>query len=300
MTTEKRTMRFMGDDLPFQPYQVAKVVVLPIPYERTTSYIKGTVSAPQKIIEASAYVELYDEEIGIETSQIGIFTAQPIVDLSSETTEKDCMSHIEGSCDQHLGDEKFCFSLGGEHTVSFPLIKSHLKRYPKLSILHIDAHADLKDRYEGNELSHASVLKRVRDLSDEMKMVHVGVRSISQEEAVLAEQKKWPIYFAHEIFHRNPTSLAKEINSQLSDQVYLTIDADGFDPSLIPAVGTPEPGGLLWPFFFELMREIVAHKKIVGIDLVELCPIAGQPLSDFICAKLVYKLLGYTFFANRL
>ncbi|MCD4760222.1 agmatinase [archaeon] len=244
-------------------FREAKVVIVPVPYESTTSYKKGTVNGPSAILKASNELYLYDHELGIEPYSVGITTLDPVKSLSK--LEK-------------LKKDKFVIALGGEHTISLPLIKRFDQK--DLSILQIDAHADMKGAFDGNKLSHASVMRRVSEFNK--NIVQVGVRALDKDEFDYIKENKIKTFFEFDI--------AKIVKS-LKKRVYISIDLDGFDPSVIPDVGTPEPGGLLWDEVLSLLKEVFSKREVVGCDVVELCP-SGE-LSSYTAAKLVYKLVGY-------
>ena len=248
-------------------FEEAKVAILPVHYEKTTSYKKGTKKAPKSILEASKELELYDEELEIEPYQIGITTLDEVNSL--EELEK-------------IKSNKFIIAVGGEHTISLPLIKRHPEE--NLSILHIDAHADLKDEFDGSKLSHACVMRRVSEFNK--NITQVGVRALDKDEVDYIEKHKINTFYAHENFN------IKKILKTLKKNVYITIDLDGLDPSVIPDVGTPEPAGLQFTQVTDLLKEVFTHRNIVGADVVELCPNKNSELSSYSTAKLVYKLIG--------
>lgn len=280
---------FLGIEGNLSSFEDSKVVIQSLPYEQTSSYLTGSVHGPNAILEASHYVEFYDEELDKETFRdIGICTLKPY-DFNGKVNQE-AISFIEEKTDALLDSNKFVVSLGAEHTVSFGLVKSFSKKFNNLSVLQIDAHSDLREAYQGNPYSHASVMARVHDLK--IPITQVGIRAQCIEEANLIKESDNIHTFYHHQMRGN--SWIEDAIESLSDEVYVTIDADGFDPSLIGAVGTPEPGGLSWDQGLDLFRAL-AHsgKKVVGFDVVEVLPKEGEILSQYSMAKLVYKLLGY-------
>ena len=275
---------FLGLTEEYSKYESSKVVILPVPYEGTTTYRTGTRHGPEAIISASRNLELYDEELKKETCEIGIHTFDELEPLSSP---QDMVHRVEEVGDGLLQDGKFVVMLGGEHTLSLGIVKALKKRHPSLSVLSLDAHADLRDSYSGTPFSHACAMRRISEIAP---IVEVGVRSLSREEARFMEEKGVAVYGPREIEGKR-----EEIATKLSDDVYVTIDLDVLDPSIMPSVGTPEPGGLLWPETLAFLQEIAKNKKVIGFDILELCPTPGNPAPDFTAAKLIYRFLGYIF-----
>jgi agmatinase len=272
-------------------YEKARAVIFPIPLERTTTYEHGTRNGPAAILAASRNMELYDEELESETyKDIGIATAPPI-DTMDGTLDEVITEIFTAQC-EFLEDGKFPVALGGEHSLTPPLVAAVAKKYKNLSVLQIDAHADLRDEYQGNPNSHACAMRRVVEICP---AVQVGIRSLSVEEAEIAPKLKTSIYWAKDIARAPLKSWVPKVIADLSANVYLTVDLDGFDPSIVPATGTPEPGGLDWYQVISLIQAVASHKKIVGMDVVELLPQPGDHASDFLAAKLIYKTLGYVF-----
>jgi len=279
-----------------QTYKNSQAVVLPVPYDRTSSFGKGADKGPQALIDTSPQMELYDREFDCETyEKYGIFTL-PSLKVSNLSSEK-MLSMLEKKYSELLKDNKFVGMLGGEHSITPGVMPALKKKYPNLSILQWDAHGDLRDSYEGTKNSHACAIRRCYSYVD--KVVQVGIRSTCQEEADFIKEKN----IADNIFSPRRFGLdqatkqksIKEIVSKLSKDVYITIDLDGFDPSILPATGTPEPGGLGWYDCLDLMRAVFEKKNVVGFDVVELAPIKGFPSSEFMAALLVYKLFNYKF-----
>ena len=269
-------------------YRDAAIAVLPIPYEATTSYMAGTRDGPREIINASRHLETYDEEIEADVSRLGIHTLPEIETLT--TSPADMVERIHQSARSVLDDGKFLVALGGEHTITPPLVKAVVEKNTKLSVLQIDAHSDLRDTYQGSKYSHACAMRRVLEMASG---VQVGVRSISGEEIEALPSLPTKVFFAHQT--QRTAHWQKEVVEALGDPVYVTIDLDGLDPSIMPAVGTPEPGGLGWYETCELLKRAAENRKIVGFDVTELAPLPGQGAPNFLAAKLVYKFLGYIF-----
>jgi agmatinase len=272
-------------------YDTSRAVIFPVPLERTTSYEHGTRNGPAAILEASRNMELYDDELELEPyKEIGIHTLAPIDTMDGTLDE--VLTELFTAQQALLDDEKFPVALGGEHSLTPPLVQAVAKKYRDLTVLQIDAHADLRDEYQANPASHACAMRRVLE---NCPAVQVGIRSLSAEEAKAIPHVRTKIYWAKDIGRAPLKSWIAKVLSDLSSHVYLTVDLDGFDPSIVPATGTPEPGGLDWVQVTSLIRAVADHKKIVGLDVVELSPRPGEHASDFLAAKLVYKCLGYIF-----
>jgi agmatinase len=273
-------------------FKNSKIVIIPVPYDETSTWIKGSDSGPDAIIQASANMELYDIETRSEVYKNGIFTAPPITEKSSP--EK-MVEAVELVVEKYLNNGFFPVVIGGEHSVSIGAIKAICGKHEDISILQLDAHADLRDEYEGSKFNHACVMARAKECCH---VVQVGIRSCSIEESKQFDPKN--VFFAGEIDSQDnkeqSTKLwAEKITSRLSKNVYITIDLDVFDPSIMPSVGTPEPGGLLWNNVLTLLNTVCQERNIVGFDVVELCPNKINKSSDFAAAKLIYKLLSYKF-----
>ncbi|WP_407430295.1 agmatinase [Arcticibacter sp.] len=272
-------------------YDSSKVVIQQLPYEYTSSYIAGSANGPAAIVAASGFVECYDEEIDTEiVDEIGIHTANPL-DFDNVVNEQ-AISLIENSTSRLLKDDKFVVSLGAEHTVTYGIVKAFARKYPNLSILQIDAHSDLRQSYQDNPLSHACVMARIHDMG--LTICQAGIRAQAREEAELIKSSEnIHTLYAHQI-RTNPLWI-DEIIAPLNNDVYITIDADGFDPSIIPGVGTAEPNGLFWTETLQLLQQVCKDRNVVGFDIVECAPIEGSILSEYTLAKLAYKLIGYRF-----
>lgn len=279
-------LNFMGLSEDLAAYDKARAAVLCVPYEATTTYGHGTGQGPAAILEASQQVELYDEELDAETCEIGIATVAPFEDPPKDGRFR---AHLTEVCDGLLSDGKFVVSLGGEHTISAPLVEAFKKHYPNLWVLQLDAHSDLRDRYQGSPWNHACVMARIAELCP---YVGVGIRSgVRGERGQLKPPSR--LFYAHEM--RRTADWPDRALEALGDPVYVTIDLDFFDPADAPSVGTPEPGGFHWYETLAFLRRVIASRNVVGFDVVELSPKPGFPASDFLAAKLVYKLLGYKF-----
>ena len=263
-------------------YAQAAAVILPIPFDKTSTWLKGADKGPAAIIEASKYLEFYDIETDSEVYKKGIFTADPIRASSSSVLLRKTEAAVSG----YLRDNKLVVSLGGDHSISIGVIKAHAKHYRNLSVLHLDAHADSRDSYEGTPYNHACVIARAREFTK--TIVSVGIRSMDAPERANVDRKR--MFFAHDI-HDSDNWINKAV-SQLTDNVYITIDLDVFDPGIMPSTGTPEPGGLGWYQVMKLLAAVSRSKQIVGFDVVELCP-SRNKAPDFLAAKLIYTLLSY-------
>ncbi len=279
---------FMGLEPEFADYRNAVAVVWPVPLERSTSWVPGTVRGPEAIIAASRFAEYYDEELGIEACYRGIHTL-PEMDTRQGSIEE-VLARLETIAGRLLDDGKFFLALGGEHTLTPPLVAACARRYPSLSVLQLDAHADLRDEYEGSRTSHACTMRRVLEICP---AVQVGLRTMALEEAQAAPALPTRLFLARELHRRRTEEWIAEVIESLSDHVYVTFDADALDPALLPATGTPEPGGLLWEETLTLLRAVFERKRVVSADLVELLPLPGQHASDYLCARLAYKIISY-------
>ncbi len=275
----------------YSDFENAKAVILPIPYEHTTSYKSGTRNGPSAIIAASRNLELYDAELKCEPYRAGICTLDELEPVSGEAGQME--GRIAEVAGWLLAEEKLPVALGGEHSLSLGLVTALAAKHNGLSVLQLDAHADLRDSYQGNKYSHACTMRRIGELAP---IVPVGIRSLCRKEAEWIENKKLKIFWAQDIM--NKRKWHTEVVERLSDEVYITIDLDVFDPGIMPAVGTPEPGGLDWYAVLQLLKLVASEKRIVGFDVVELSPQPGNIAPDFMAAKLVYKLLGYIFKAR--
>jgi agmatinase len=267
----------------------SKVAIQLLPYEHTSSYHEGSYKGPSAIIEASHYVEFYDEETDAECyKEIGVATLEEL-DFKGDV-DAAAMKRISEQTKSLLDLNKFVVSLGAEHTVTGGIVAAFKEKHPNMCVLQIDAHSDLRAAYQGNPYSHASVMARVHDMG--VPMVQVGIRAQCKEEADLRKANpSIQTWYAHQI-HQNPNWIQECIEA-LGDEVYVTIDADGFDPSVAPAVGTAEPGGLSWFQGLDLLRAVASSKNVIGFDIVEIAPREGDTLTEFTMAKLCYKFMSY-------
>ncbi len=284
-------MNFGGiDEEQFSSFDSARVLILPVSYEGTVSYGTGTGSGAMAIVDASRNMELYDDETDSEVYKIGIHTLD---EFKPRPSPEVMMDELYSFSKELLEHGKFVCMLGGEHSVSAPIIKAHAEKYHDLSVLQIDAHADLRDTYDGTPHSHASIMARVvKDLR--IPSVQVGIRSISADEArAIADGLPTKIFWARDIVGK--MDWIDEAIDGLTENVYLTIDIDGLDPSIVPTTGTPEPGGLGWYETLALIRKLAEKKNVVGMDLVEYSYVESYDSPAFLCSKLVYKTLAYIF-----
>jgi agmatinase len=263
----------------------AAIVIIPVAYDGTSTWVKGADKGPAAVIQAAANMELYDIETDSEVYKKGIFTEETI---AGEVATEDMIKAVAGVVEYYLEKNKFTIVLGGEHSVSIGSIKTYAERFENLTVLQLDAHADLREEYNGSKYNHACVMARAKELCP---IVQVGIRSMDHSEKKSMDTSR--VFFAKDIY--NNTDWIKKVISKLSDNVYITIDLDVFDPSIMPSTGTPEPGGLFWYDVLALLKAVAAKKNIVGFDVVELCPDERNKAPDFLAAKLIYKLLSYKF-----
>jgi len=268
------------------PFETSPIVVLPVPYESTVSYMGGTRFGPRGLIHASRFLELYDHELDFEPYLIGVHTLPELV--LPDSGPEAALAVLQGAVSELLDANKFVIMIGGEHSISGPAILAHAGGYPdrKLSVLQLDAHCDLRAEYEGTPYSHACVMHRVLKL---VRLVPVGIRSLTAEERRLIRADNIPVVFGHEL--RTDGWIERVLDS-LGEHVYVTVDVDYFDPALVPSTGTPEPGGGDWYSTISLLQRVFDEKTVVGCDVVELAPIPGLVAPDFLAAKLVYKLVA--------
>jgi len=289
---ESLVTQFGAPDAPFCDPATARVIIIPAPLEYSVCYIKGTEHGPQAILAASSQMELYDEELNWCPIEVGVHT-RPALDYHG----MDHTAALKATGDavrEVLVRGQLPFTLGGEHSLSAPPIAAAHEFFPDLTVVHIDAHGDLRNEYEGSKLSHASVERRVVDMG--IPLTEIGIRSFSPEEAeFMKTHPDVAIVWGHQLAR----AAAAIPWQRLSQHTYLTIDLDAIDPAEMPAVGTPEPGGLHWYQLLDMLRELFHRTTVVGMDVVELCPMAGQTRADFLAAKLVYKMIGYRFNIER-
>ncbi len=280
---------FGGLEDKYSSYDTAKFVVLPVPYDITSTWGKGAENGPGVILEASANMELYDIETNIEVYKAGIFTAEPIITDESPDLLFD---RVYKKAKGYLNDNKILVTIGGNHSVPVGSCKAYCDKYENVSVLQIDAHSDMRESYQGNKYSHACAMARMKEWA---KPVMVGIRSMDSSE--LENVKGRDIFYASYI-RKNP-QWVNEVVSALTENVYLTIDLDGFDPSIMPATGTPEPGGLYWYETLDMIERVAKERNIIGFDVVELCPNAASNPSNFMAAKLIYKIMTFIEFYKQ-
>lgn len=274
------------------------VAVLPVPYERTTSWGRGAEKGPAALLRASHYVELYDEELRLEPFRVGIETLPPV---DVEAAEDVALDRIRTAARVALERGRFLAAIGGEHTVTPALVRGVVDAAgsdlgPDLGVVQFDAHADLRPTYAGTRWNHACAMSRVLDLG--VSTLAIGIRSLSRPEAVRIETERLPVIWAGQLealADDEVQDLFLGLLASLPDTIYLTFDLDFFDPSLLPATGTPEPGGGTWHQALALLRLLFEHKQVIAMDVVELAPIPGNPASDYTAARLLYKCIGYRY-----
>lgn len=277
-------MNFGGDEVIYD-YDSSRIIIIPVPYDETSTWIKGSDKGPEAIMEASANLEFYDIETDTEVHKLGIHTVDPILEKS---TPEALVDAVYQKIKDLLNDKKFPVIVGGNHTVSIGAVKAYAACFTGLSVLQLDAHSDLRQEYEGSCFNHACTMALIRELAP---FIQLGIRSVSAEELPRIDRER--IFYAHEL--RYDKTLYQNALNKLNENVYVTIDIDVFDPSLMPSTGTPEPGG---PDYFELMhflKDVATKKNIVGFDVVEFCPSTTNRAPDFIAAKIIYQLLSYVF-----
>lgn len=284
---------FLGLPEEHARFDDAGVVILPVPYEATVSYMGGTRFGPRALLHASRFVELYDHELDAEPYTIGVHTMPEL--LLTGAGPGQAMRELRRAFDALLRTDKFVIMLGGEHSVSGPPILAHADRLGRktLSVLQLDAHADLRAEYEGTPHSHACVMHTVHD---RVRIVQAGIRSLTAEERALQRRKRMTVVFGHEL---ESPDWEDRVLEALGPDVYLTIDVDYFDPAIMPSTGTPEPGGGQWSPTIRLLDRLFRERRVVGADVVELAPLPGIVAPDFLAAKLVYKLIGFHARARR-
>jgi agmatinase len=277
-------MNFGGNEVVYN-YPESGIIIVPVPYDATSTWMKGADKGPDALLEASVNLEFYDIETSSEAHLTGIHTVEPVLENNSP---ENLVEAVYKKTSGILSDNKFPVIIGGNHTISIGSIKAVSSHFDNLSVLQLDAHADLRPVYEGSELNHACVMARAREYAP---VVQVGIRSVSAIEVPYIQRER--MFYSYELY--NDISLYKKALDKLTENVYITIDLDVFDPSLMPSTGTPEPGG---PDYFVLMhflRDVIMKRNVVGFDVVELCPSQVNKSPDFVAAKVVYQLLSYRF-----
>lgn len=287
----------------YSGFEKARFLILPIPFDSTTSYKTGAREGPNAIINASGFVELYDHETGLEIYKSGIHTLPEVIPHPGNS--ENMADALYGIAKELLKTKKTIISLGGDHSISLGLIKAHMEGSRAFSVLQLDAHADLRDEYENTKYGSPTPFRRLSELG--AKITQVGLRAVAKEEIIYAKRNGIKQFFAEEIIESlnchspasrrgNPINRKhwiEEVLAALSDNVYLSFDVDAFDSSIMPATGTPEPGGLDWYTITKLLKEVSSQKKVIGADFVELSPDLGPPACAFTAAKLIYKTMGY-------
>ena len=289
-TAPVSTIPFNFGGLPRQEslWENSRVVFLPVLYDLTSTYLPGSRRGPMAILEASTHLELFDEELEEEPFRVGLHTLDPLEAVASGPQEM--IREVERLAEWVVRANKFPVLLGGEHSITLGAARPLKKKYPEVSFLQLDAHADLREAYEGTPFSHACIGRRLAELGP---LVQVGIRSLTREENLFIQKGTVKTFFYHRLAEL--PEWEEEVCQALSPQVYVTIDLDVLDPAIMPSVGTPEPGGLNWRTITGLLRRLARKKEVVGFDVVELTPIPGLIAPDFLAAKLIYRFVGEIF-----
>jgi len=278
---------FLGLEPRYCDPATARYAVLPVPYEGTVSYRRGTAAAPTAIIEASQQVELFDEELRGEFHRAGVATHAAVAPANDPG---DQMQRIEAAARPIMDSGAFLLALGGEHSITAPLVRLAHHLTGPVSVLQVDAHADLRDTYDGTKHSHACVMRRVLEVTD--RICQVGIRNWSAEEnAECPDQVQR--FVTPAVVERSADWMDRALDL-LGPKVYVTVDIDGFDPSLCPGTGTPEPGGLTWQQVTGLLWRVCRERQVVAADIVEVRPIPPNHVTEFVAARLAYKIIAYT------
>ena len=287
-----RSLNFLGLDPTGLDPGSADVLIQPIPYDATTSFQPGTRFGPEAILQASQQVELWDEELSWEP--FSRYTCLTLSDIPANHAGPEHMVRdIRERIQPYHQNRKLVVALGGEHSLSFPIVQSLQEIYPGLAVCYLDAHGDLRDEWEGSRFSHACVLRRIAELN--LPIFHLGLRSFSREEAdIVRDNPLIQTYSSREILLQDGLSrFTRDLAANGAEDIYLSLDVDVLDPGLVPGTGTPEPGGLSWYVLLEAIRTINLLGTIRGLDMTELMPISGSKQSEFIAAKLIFKILSY-------
>ncbi len=284
---------FLGSEYQVS-YETSRVVILPIPFEATTTYRKGCENGPDALLVASEQLDYYDDELERETYLAGrIYTHSAIADTrdSQKISSVEMLRLTRETVCKIVQDGKFAIALGGEHSITSGIVDAYRQFYPEpFTVIQIDAHGDMRHEYEGSIYNHACVMRRIIDMG--LPTLPIAIRSLCQEEADLIKEKSIPVMWAREIA-KNPHWIDKAISNISTEQVFITIDLDGIDPGAMPGVGTPEPGGLSWYGLTDFLRRVFETHQVIGCDVMELAPVIDSVVSQFTAAKLVYKLIGY-------
>jgi agmatinase len=269
----------------YTAYENAQIVIIPVPYDATGTYIKGADKGPDAVLQASPNLEFYDIETNTEVYKLGIYTDYPV---SEKSSPQKMVGAVRDRIETHIKNKKFTVLLGGEHTTAIGSAHAHVDNFKGVTILQLDAHTDLREQYLGSKFNHACTMARIREFAP---IVQVGIRAMDASEKQYTHPDR--IFYAKDIVTKS--DWLKQVIETLTKNVYITIDLDVFDPSIMPSTGTPEPGGLLWYDVIALLKTLCQQKNLVGFDIVELCPIPNIKAPDFTAAKLIYKLLSYRF-----
>ena len=280
-----KTKTYAGIEEQYAKLDTAKIVLIPVPYDGTSTWQKGADKGPEAFLHASANMELYDIETETEPYKQGVFLADAVTENSSPEAMVDA---VHEATKKYIKRNKFVTIFGGEHSISIGTIRAFNECFDNLTVLHIDAHADLRESYEGSKCNHACA---VYEASQNTNLIQVGIRSMDASELSVMDKDK--VYFAHEMAQDD--SWMDSALDQMTENVFITFDLDAFDPSIMPSTGTPEPGGLLWYETLEFLKMVFEEKNVVGFDVLELCPNPQEKASDFLAAKLYYKMLSYKF-----
>ncbi len=279
------TKTYAGIPEKYAKLEQAKIVLIPVPYDGTSTWQKGADKGPKAFLEASENMELYDIETNSEVYKQGVYLADAVTESNSPETMVEAVHQVVKS---YIKKNKFVTIFGGEHSISIGTIRAFNEAFNNLTVLHIDAHADLRQSYEGSSCNHACA---AYEASQETNLIQVGIRSMDAKEKSVMDLDK--TYFAHDM--ATDDSWIESAIDQMTDNVFITFDLDAFDPSILPSTGTPEPGGLLWYETLDFLKQVFEEKNVVGFDIVELCPNENDKSSDFLAAKLYYKMLSYKF-----
>jgi agmatinase len=278
---------FAGIEESFHQLSKAEIVLIPVPYDGTSTWVKGADRGPDAFLEAAENMEIYDIETESEVYRQGIHLAEAITENSSPEAMTEAVHKTVAG---HLKNKKFVTLFGGEHSISIGAIRAFMEEYSDLTVLQIDAHADLRPEYHGSKCNHACA---VFEASQKANLIQVGIRSMDQEERQYMNESQ--VYFAHHIRESRSATWISEMVDHCTENVFITIDLDAFDPGVMPSTGTPEPGGLTWYQVLDIVKAVNRSKNIVGFDIVELCPNENNKAPDFLAAKLYYKMLSYIF-----
>ncbi|MBD0779259.1 agmatinase [Maribacter sp. ANRC-HE7] len=279
------TKNYAGITDEFAQLETAKVVLIPVPYDGTSTWGKGADKGPEAFLDASENMELYDIETNSEVYKQGIHLTNPVTENDSPESMVDAVHKVTK---EYIKRNKFVTLFGGEHSISIGSIRAFNECFDNLTVLHIDAHADLRESYDGTRCNHACA---VHEASQSTNLVQIGIRSMDAIEKTFMDDEK--TFFAHDMV--NDEYWMDKVVDLMTDNVFITFDLDAFDPSILPSTGTPEPGGLFWYETLDFLKQVYKEKNVVGFDIVELCPNAQDKSSDFLAAKLYYKMLSYKF-----